>query len=535
MGSERKFFTFFDASPASISVSSLDDKRYLEINKAFEEMWGYGRDEVVGRPVVDVGIWPSTEQREYVTQQLRSNGKVSDLECRFVTKTGQERTTLSWAWLIELEGKPCMIFVAVDITERIKVDEALRLANAYNRSLIESSPDPLIMINLEGRIMDVNTATEEITGVSREKLLGTDFSEYFTRPEEGEAAYREVFQNGVVRDYPLDIRHRDGRVASVLYNASIYWDEDGEVVGALSAVRDITERRQAERRLLESEERYRTAIEHSNDGVVIAREGDLVFVNRKFLEMLGYENPEDILGSALNKVVHPDDSDMVGENIRKRQGGEPVPSRYEFRGIRKDGTIIFIEVSVAGIIHHGEPASLAYLRDITERKLMEEKLRAISIVDELTGLYNRRGFLTLSEEQIKLAKRTKQGLSLFFIDLDRMKWINDTLGHQKGDEALIGVATILRRTFRDSDIVGRMGGDEFAVLAINAVNEKRDVPVRRLRDAVDTFNRSEDRPYKLSLSVGVSNYDPRSQPASLDELIAKADTLMYREKKTKRR
>jgi PAS domain S-box-containing protein len=135
------------------------------------------------------------------------------------------------------------------------------------------------------------------------------------------------------------------------------------------------ERKLAEKNLIESEERYRTAIEHSNDGVALVRGNQHIFVNQKFLEMFGYDKPEDIIGNPTYTTVHTDDRKMVMEYNRKRQKGEPVPSRYEFKGIKKDGTVIFVEVSVAATVFRGEPCSLAYLRDITFRKQAEEKLR----------------------------------------------------------------------------------------------------------------------------------------------------------------
>ena len=530
---EKGFLNAFMAIPASLSISTVLDPRYVEVNEPFLELWGYSRDEVIGRPVAEVGIWPRMEQREYVARLLEAEGRVRDLEFRLRAKTGDERIVLSSAELIELGGERCILFLAMDITGRIGAEEALRQANAYNRSLIEASMDPLIMIGPDGRVRDANGATELITGSSRDSLIGTDFSGYFTEPEKARDVCRQVFRTGLVRDCPLDVRHRDGRVASVLYSASVCWDEDGRVIGAVGAARDITERKQAETRLLESEERYRTAIEHSNDGVAIATDGRHLYVNQRFLSMFGYDRPEDIIGDTGHKEVHPDDREMVRGYHLKRLRGEPAPSRYEYKGIRKDGTVIFIEASVAATIYQGQPASLAYLRDITERKRMEERLRTISIIDELTGLYNRRGFLTLAQQQFNLAKRTGERMELFFIDLDGMKPINDALGHREGDHALIETAEVLRVTFRGSDIIGRMGGDEFAVLAINAGDGNREDLVARLRDTLDRYNRAPRRKYTLSLSVGAVNYDPQ-HPVSLDELITGADARMYEEKKLKK-
>ena len=155
------------------------------------------------------------------------------------------------------------------------------------------------------------------------------------------------------------------------------------------------------------------------------------------------------------------------------------------------------------------------------------------MTDQLTGLHNRRGFLTLAEQQLKLSDRTKKGVLLFFADLDRMKWINDTLGHKEGDNALIEVTTVLNEEFRSSDIIARMGGDEFAVLAIDATEGNAEIHITRLQDHIDLHNRGENRKFKLSISIGYSYYDPEN-PSSVDELIVQADKRMYDQKRNRK-
>jgi PAS domain S-box-containing protein len=142
----------------------------------------------------------------------------------------------------------------VDITERIKAEEALKAASAsYARNLIEASPDPLVTISAEGRITDVNKATEIATGCSRDELIGSDFSSYFTEPEKAAAGYKHVFTEGFVKDYPLAIKHKSGTVTDVLYNASVYRNEAGGVQGVFAAARDITKRKKLEKQLQDSE------------------------------------------------------------------------------------------------------------------------------------------------------------------------------------------------------------------------------------------------------------------------------------------
>jgi PAS domain S-box-containing protein len=151
----------------------------------------------------------------------------------------------------EATGRWEVMEVNTDITERKEFEEALRRAGVYNRSLIEASLDPLVTIGPEGKITDVNTATEEVTGYSRAELVGTDFSDYFTDYKKASAGYTLVFRKGFVRDYELEIRHKDGQITPVFYNASVYKDSSGKVAGVFAAARDITERKQSEEQLLE--------------------------------------------------------------------------------------------------------------------------------------------------------------------------------------------------------------------------------------------------------------------------------------------
>src|SRR5271154_799762 len=155
-----------------------------------------------------------------------------------------------------------------------RAQEALRQANACNRSLLEASLDPLVTIGPDGKITDANAATEAVTGCGRATLIGTDFSDYFIDPEKARAGYQQVFREGFVRDYPLELRHRDGRIASVLYNASVYRDEKGNVVGIFAAARDITKRKRAEEALRQSEQRFTSMVEAVRDYAIILLELD---------------------------------------------------------------------------------------------------------------------------------------------------------------------------------------------------------------------------------------------------------------------
>jgi diguanylate cyclase (GGDEF)-like protein len=167
------------------------------------------------------------------------------------------------------------------------------------------------------------------------------------------------------------------------------------------------------------------------------------------------------------------------------------------------------------------------------REKLEQELLGLSITDPLTGLHNRRGFISLAEQQLKLSDRNKRGVQLFFADLDGLKWINDSLGHEEGDKALIEAAVILKETFRTSDILARLGGDEFTALAVDITEENFQFLATRLQNLIDARNHQENRRYRLSISVGSSYYDPEN-PCSLDDLIACADKMMYEQKQNKK-
>lgn len=168
------------------------------------------------------------------------------------------------------------------------------------------------------------------------------------------------------------------------------------------------------------------------------------------------------------------------------------------------------------------------------RHRMQMSLRSLALVDELTGLCNRRGFFTLAKQHLKLARRTKGTLWLFFVDLDGLKQINDSFGHQEGDLALVKIAEILRRTFRDADIIARVGGDEFTVLAIHASDDSAQLMTSRLQENLKQFNAQKGRSYELGFSVGVARFD-YGVMRSIEDLMAKADHALYQEKRRKKR
>jgi diguanylate cyclase (GGDEF)-like protein/PAS domain S-box-containing protein len=289
----------------------------------------------------------------------------------------------------------------------------------------------------------------------------------------------------------------------------------------------------SEKALRESEERYRDLFESASDLIQgIAPDGHILFVNRAWQETLGY-NDADIMHMTIFDVIDSSFNEKSLEAIMS-QGTIERMTGVEAAFIAQDGRRIIVEGNITCQCKSGSAvATLGIFRNITERKQIEDTLRALSLRDELTGLYNRRGFLTLVEQQLKLATRMKKGLLLMFADLDGMKEINDSLGHKEGDRALTDTAVILEKTFRDSDIIARYGGDEFVVLTLESAEAGAEAITSRLSENLNYHNMHEDRAYKLSVSVGVSRYDPE-MPSTVDSLLMLADSVMYEQKRCKR-
>jgi PAS domain S-box-containing protein len=276
---------------------------------------------------------------------------------------------------VDADGSSLIMEAGIDITEHKHMEEALRLAITYNRSLIEASLDPLVTISPEGKITDVNDATVNVTGYSREDLIGTDFSRYFIEPERAEAGYEQVFRDGTVRDYELQIRHRNGQVTPVLYNATVFRDGTGNVAGVFAAARDVTERKRAE-----GEWSRLAAIVDSSDDAIIGKslDGIIMSWNSGAEKIYGYTAREAV-GQHVSILVPPDQVADVKRILERLRRGEPV-HHYETVRRRKDGTLIEVSLTLSPIKdRNGRLVGASTIaRDITRRKRAEETIRLVS-------------------------------------------------------------------------------------------------------------------------------------------------------------
>ena len=261
---------------------------------------------------------------------------------------------------------------------RHKSEEVCRPAEGEDthRMIVENMFVATMIVEENGRISFVNREFEKLSGFSRKEIEGIKSAAEFIPQEWRDKLWtyhkaRRKDEVSVPKTYKTQLIERSGAVRDVLFCVKMVAGTKRSVVSVI----DIAEFKRTEAALVESEERYRTAIECSNDAITISQGDFRVYANQKFLEMFGYERLDEVIGQPIYPVIHPDERDRMAEIDRRRQGGEPAPSRYEFKGVKKDGSSIYVEVSVAGITYRGEPATLNYLRDITERRLAEEQIK----------------------------------------------------------------------------------------------------------------------------------------------------------------
>ena len=394
-----------------VTISS--DGKITDVNQATEQVTGITRNRLIGSDFSDYFTEPVKAREGY--QRVLSEGLIRDYPISIRHISGRTTDVLYNATIYRNEaGEMQGVFAAArDITERKKAEEALRLASAYNRSLIEASLDPLVTIGSDGRITDVNATTEKVTGHSRGELIGTDFMDYFSEPEKAKAGYQQVFQDGFVQDYALEIRHKDGYLTPVLYNASVYRDEAGRVIGVFAAARDITERRRAEeelrkhrehleelvkertaqlrkaneqlqqeimerKRVEESQAQLAAIVESSDDAIIGKTLDGIIFSWNSGAEKLYGYSSEEMKNRPISALLPPNRPDEMPTILERIKHGENI-KHYETIRIRKDGSIIYVSLTTSPIkdMAGNIIGASTIARDVTERKRAEEEIKKL--------------------------------------------------------------------------------------------------------------------------------------------------------------
>jgi diguanylate cyclase (GGDEF)-like protein/PAS domain S-box-containing protein len=297
--------------------------------------------------------------------------------------------------------------------------------------------------------------------------------------------------------------------------------------------RHIAEQERISKALRETEEHFRNAFDYAAIGMaLVSPQGAWLRVNRSLCDLVGFTENE-LLSSNFKSVTHADDLDNDLANLYRLMQSETLTCQVEKRYVHKSGQIVWVLNNVS-LVRDADDIPVHFIfqiQDITERKRVEAALQSLSLIDELTGLYNRRGFMAVTEQHLASIRRNKKVPVILYADLDGLKKINDSLGHPEGDRALVKTAEIFKETFRSSDIIARLGGDEFVVLAAIDNDEGADSLNARLQQKLLVHNAQPNRAYDLSISTGVVHFE--DDEVSIEEVTARADRVMYEDKRCK--
>jgi diguanylate cyclase (GGDEF)-like protein/PAS domain S-box-containing protein len=408
----------------------------------------------------------------------------------------------------------------------------LRESEDKYRTLFEESRDAIYITELDGRFIDVNPAMLELFGYSRSEMLTLNAMELYANGED-RAAFRQVLdaQNSV-REYELELRRKDGETLTCLLSSMVRRVPNGQIIGYQGIIHDITQRKRAESLLMESEHFTRAIIASVQQGIIVYDRELRYQVWNRFMEDLSGLPAARVLGTTPAELF-PQLKDqgidallaraLAGETVQSPDleitppsGGRTVWTSCVFSPhVTRTGEIM----GVVGIVH-----------DITDRKEAEEQLVHNAFHDALTGLPNRALFLDRLERLLKHSMRRSDHIfGVAFMDLDRFKVVNDSLGHLRGDELLVAIARRLERCVRQGDTVASLGGDEFAVL-LGSVNDVRDatrVADRILSELSQPFDLAGHEVFtaaSIGIALSVGGYE------SPEEILRDADTAMYRAK-----
>ncbi|MGH7469351.1 MAG: sensor domain-containing diguanylate cyclase [Longimicrobiales bacterium] len=402
--------------------------------------------------------------------------------------------------------------------------EAERRALRQTIAILESIRDGFVALDRGWHFTYVNAEGERVLGKTRDALVGRVIWDVVPLLAGSNVERRCRL---AMEQHTFVIFEEESLLANRIYEVHVYPSEDGISV----YFRDVTEERQSQDKLQASEERYRELFENANDVLYTTDlKGNITSVNNACVTLTGYTHGE-LLRMNLADLIAPGDLPRARQMLRQKIKQVGGATTYESAVVARDGRQVPIEVSSRLIFEKDVPVGVQGIaRDISERKRAEAVLRNMSLTDPLTGLYNRRGAITLVDQQLKIAERLGRSLLLVYADLNHLKQINDTHGHTAGDSALLEVAEVLQETFRESDIIARIGGDEFVVLAMESSGADENSIRRRLLDTLTARNALGVRPFDLSLSIGVARFDP-DRARAFEELLGEADRLMYEDKR----
>jgi len=392
--------------------------------------------------------------------------------------------------------------------------------------MLESVPVNLWSTDAQLNITFSQGAGLHLIGTSANEQVGMTLYEVLKTRDPGFtplAAHLRALQGELVR-YETDWRARSFETRVEPLRAA-----DGKITGTVGIAIDVTDRKSLYKALQTQNVYFATLFENAPEAIAILDERDrIIRINGQFTTMFGYTDGEAI-GGNINDLIVP--KEMVEDGVKltaRVAAGEKL--RTEALRRHKDGHTLWVAIAATPFGVVDQPGRVyAMYHDISARKHAEDELKALLLVDQLTGLPNRRAFITLSEQALKLATRQERDVLMIFIDVDHLKHINDTHGHLVGDRALIDTARVLRESCREADLIARLGGDEFVALMTVDSDQTAELVCERIKSRVANHNREIDRGYELSLSLGAKR--SKAEGTMLADLLAQADTALYEQKR----
>jgi diguanylate cyclase (GGDEF)-like protein/PAS domain S-box-containing protein len=514
-----------------VGIYIVQNSRFVYVSPLFLTLSGYSDKELIGESSLN-HIHPDDREkvREKAITSLKSENPKA-YAYRFIRKNNELMWVLEEVRSIVFRGQRATLGSFLDITERKRKEETLRQSEERYGTILDEMDEAYFEVDLKGNFTFVNDALCRRSGYLKEEFLTMGFRARASK-EAQESLYRgfnSVFRTGQpVRNLPSKAVAKDGTTQFVEISIFPLKNEEEKTVGFRGIGFDVTDRKKLEERIRQSEERYRTIIEEMEEWYFETDlDGNILFFNQVIARALGYPQ-KDLTGLNLRTFFKQEEADTVYGIFRQvEETGEPVKN-FPYRFVRPDDSIIFAEVSIFS--KRDQTGKILGFRgvghDITERKRSEERIQYLATHDALTGLPNRLLFGQLLNHALQSARRFMRQLAVFFIDLDRFKMINDSLGHEAGDQLLKEIASRLRQVLREIDIVARLGGDEFVVL-IEEVNDPDQAATvaRKILSAVIKPVVLGGQEYRITASIGISMYPKDAQDEQ--SLMKSADIAMY--------
>ncbi|MFO1435251.1 MAG: EAL domain-containing protein, partial [Gammaproteobacteria bacterium] len=416
-------------------------------------------------------------------------------------------------------------------------DSALRKSEEHYRIVLEAVHDHMWTWDIINDQLEWGDRNREFLGHKPDQLKTDEQFRSLIHPQDREKYDDSVEQalKGSKDIWECEVRFRcaDGTYAWINDSGKLFRDEHGRVVRMIGATTNVTMRKQAEEALRESAARYMALIEAAPDAIYVNKANKIVLANQACLRLLGAKSANEVLGRSPFDFIHPSFHNVARQRIDEMtHEGKSLPFSDQ-KVVRLDGTSVDVEVASAPFMDNGVVALHVMLRDITERKASEERIRRLAEFDFLTGLPNRVLLHDRLQQTLSATKRHNGTFALMFIDLDRFKNVNDSLGHRIGDMLLQEVSLRLKALLRDHDTVSRQGGDEFVILLpeIKSAGDAQNV-ARKIVNTVSQPYRIDEHELTLTASVGITMYP--KDGLEIDTLMKNADAAMYHAKNSGR-